>query len=508
MGIINRIATEEYTQTYTNEIVTTIRNDIQNIKNFDVPEYWMSHLDEKIDLIWKAMESAGRNKSAFFFYSDAHWWAKDRNDEGVTWQHSYTTKTEPMLLKYLYQNTPINKTNFGGDFIGEEADITTDNGRKIMSYIYEWRKAIRDLPNHHSVVGNHDDGNEIDGRFTDNFIYSYLFAPEETNDITQGEGFYYYIDNNCEKTRYLYLDTAYKGVTDAQIEFVKEALLSTPSGWHIVAITHKWYETNYNTNPVSTGDMSTDGATLLAMFDAYNARTEYYAECEGWVEFCIGSHTHCDYDGTSEGGIPIILTESSSLNDRSGLNPVPGTITETAISAIIADYNNAKIEIIRIGRGSDREVLLIDHRVVSYTNRLPLAIDTSGAVFDGIGYRTDARISGSSGTSSQTGCCATGYIPCKKGDIIRLENITMSNINNTGQCCVAVYNTLANTIAKTSNLSAIVSSSEWKPVYDGNNLVQFTIPNYTEINDGDIYFRICADVINGTSIITVNETIE
>jgi hypothetical protein len=322
-----------------------------------------------------------------------------------------------------------------------------------------------------------------------------------------GEGFYYYLDNQAEKTRYLYLDTAYKGLDGIQAEFVKQALLSTPSKWHIVAIAHKWYDTDYTTNPASTGALSANGSTLLSMFDDYNARSGEYASCEGWVEFCIGGHTHWDYDGASDNGIPVILVESSSINDRSGFNPAPGTTTETAISAIIADYDNQKINIIRIGRGTNREVT-IGNFIISYVNLLPISLDTSGNIFNNIGYKTESRISGSSGTADATGCCASGYMPCEKLDVVRLENITMSGENGSGHVMIAFYNAIENAIAVSVNITDIKQSgNQCEPVFDGDNLIQFTVPNYPEINDGQVYFRICADVIDDASIVTIGEVI-
>lgn len=472
-----------------------------------VPDYWISHLEQKADEIRQAMEAAGRNKSAFFFYNDAHWWQYKRS-EVDDWSKSYTEKREPALLKYLYKNTPINKTNFGGDFIGEEADITTAEGRSVMAYLWEWRKALRDLPNHHSVVGNHDDGNETDKRYSNNFIYTYLLASEECPEIVHGSDFYYYIDDICEQTRYLYLDTAYIGLDDSQINFVKETLLSTPGGWHIVVISHIWHDTNYSTTPATVGDISHYGTTLLAMFDNYNSRVGEYAEGVAQVEFCIGGHTHIDHVDYSAGGIPVILTESSSLSDRSGLACNAGTTTETALSAIVADYDNHIISIIRVGRGENSEVEIKNY-VVSYTNWLPRAVDMDGeTIFNDMGYATDTRLSGSSGTATATGVCATGFIPCSKGDVVRLANITMDNSSGTGHPNVAVYNELGTSMTLVTNLSGITEGGIWSPVYENGNLIQFTIPNDTKINEGAVYIRICADEITAASVITINEAIE
>lgn len=308
-----------------------------------VPDYWLEHINERVDNIREVMESVGRNKSSFLWYHDAHW--------------NYNYQMSPVLLKYLYEQAPINKTFFGGDIVHNEP--TTLSDRETMEYLWDWRNAIRDLPNHHSVVGNHDDGNTTNKLFPDSYIYAYLMAAEECPQIVRGGDFYYYMDDACEKTRYLFLDTAYKcyWADDAeQTAFVKEALKSTPAGWHIVAISHVWVQMDYSVSPAVPGDFSEPAKTFLNIFDAYNARTGEYSSCVGKVEFCIGGHTHIDLDRMTTGGIPVVITETDSRNVRSGLACNAGTITENSVNAIIADYSTNTINVIRIGRGQSRVV--------------------------------------------------------------------------------------------------------------------------------------------------------
>lgn len=467
-----------------------------------VPDYWLDHLEEKAEDICQAMADAGRNKSAFFFYSDAHWWQLTRSEVSEA-DKSYTVKAEPALLKWLYENTPISKTNFGGDFIGEEADIATAEGRTVMAYIREWRKALRALPRHHSVVGNHDDGNDVNNRYSDSFIYSYLLAAEECPEIVQGDAFYYYIDEHCERTRYLYLDTAYKGLTSEQTAFVTDALKTTPEGWHIVAIAHIWYDANYDTTPPSVGSISANGAALLSLFDSYNARSGDFAECGGWVEFCIGGHTHLDFDGASDGGIPVVLVESSSLNDRSGLGYTVGTITESAVSAIVANYQECRIDLIRIGRGANRSISLTNHASPSYTNQLAISTDADGNIYNGTGYKADTRWSGSGNTeSSLTGKYLSGYIPYTPGQTVYLKNVTMpADDSNSAVHYFSARGT------RISGLGGANVLNYFAGVTDGNNhIVQFTIPNYGDYVS-TTYIRIECTGFDETSIVTVDEPI-
>ena len=335
-----------------------------------VPDYWVEELEAKADAIQTAMEKAGRNKSAFLWYTDAHW-------------ANGNSKVSPSLLNYLYMNTPMNKVNFGGDIIGNSLLAT----REEMKYLYEWRKAIKNLPNHHSVLGNHDmfSSDSVDYE-DDNYRYTMLIAPEESSDMVMGNGNYYYIDNHSEKTRYLYL--CYPNTVQADLmaqgEFIVNALKTTPENWHIVVISHRWFQYSSSSTP-TTGVVSAFEKDILSVFDAYNARVTrsgsnyFYAQdftdAKAKVEFCIGGHIHVDYDFTSDGGIPVIITTADANQNRVPDSTVDsgtiGTTTEAAVYGIIADYNDAeniKITVVGVGRGTSRVVRNSNVKIESISN--------------------------------------------------------------------------------------------------------------------------------------------
>lgn len=374
------------------------------------PSYWTTHLSTKADQIHELMESAGRNKTSFLFYTDAHW--------------DYGAKKAPLLLKYLYNHTPINKTFFGGDIVNSES---TD--REVMTYLWDWRNQVREIPNHHSVVGNHDDGNATNNLFPTNYIYSFLLAAEEDSNVVQGGDMYYYIDDPCEKTRFLFLDTAYIGLNTDQLTFIKESLKSTPENWHIVPISHIWYEPDYdqyNVRPIPIAGYGTGVQNLVNIFDNYNSRADEFSECKAKIEFCIGGHCHRDYTGRTTGGIPIILCETDSYHGRSGLANTAGTTNESAVNAIIVNYTTKNINIVRIGRGENFVVPLVEQTTpATYTNLIPTSVDTTGAVYNGTGYKAGTHISDSDGvteTSASAYWC-TGLIPVNKGDVVRIKYV-------------------------------------------------------------------------------------
>lgn len=355
----------------TQESVSELTEEIDDLKNgvVTVPSYWVSELETKANDIQVAMEKAGRNKSSFLWYTDAHW-------------VNGNAKVSPMLLNYLYKNTPMNKVNFGGDIIGDSLLATRDE----MKYLYEWRNAIRDLPNHHSVFGNHDMfASDSVNYEDDNYRYAFLLAPEESSDMVWGNGNYYYIDNPAEKTRYLYLAylTGNHTAMVGQGNFIVDAIKSVEDGWHIVAIAHRWWQYSSSSTPI-TGSIPQYETEILQIFDEYNVRGKHtasnyfssqdFASGKGKVEFCIAGHIHVDYDIFSNGGIPIIITTADTNQNRVPTSNVDsgtvGTITESAVFGIVADYNEevTKITVVGVGRGTSRVVRASTVKPTSISN--------------------------------------------------------------------------------------------------------------------------------------------
>ena len=487
------------------------KTEIASIVRFgSIPDYWHTHLDERVEDIRRAMESAGRNKSAFFFYSDAHW----------SNETTYTAKLAPALLKYLHAKTPINKTNYGGDIVSAESSDTD-----TMAYLWDWREQLRDLPNHHSVIGNHDDGNTTNNLFSTEYIYAYLFAPEENNDIVWGGDFYYYIDDKSEKTRYLYLDIFYDGVSSAQLEFAKEAIRSVPEGWHIVAVCHAWFANDYSVYPPLLNGFATETQPFLDMFDDYNARSGEYASCGGNVELCIGGHYHLDHYEHTAGGIPVIIVEADTIHNRSGTMPSRGTTDEAAVSAVVCDYNERVVKVIRVGRGESYEVPINWTAPVRYTNVIPLSVASDGTPFaDGKGWMANSRIgsggiyAGNQTPGTDAAQWVTGHIAIDPNidNTIRLKNITFDKTSTNGNHGVFFFDaSFANAKPSSSGnatyltVGTLVANGYAKTEFDGNNIVKFDLKVGTVISNTNIrYFAICCGGLSDDSIITINEPIE
>ena len=462
-----------------------------------IPSYWQEHLDIRVDNIRAAMEKAGRNKSAFLFYSDAHW------DNG--------SKNVPMLLNYLTANTAINKTIFGGDIVGTEPTADTINDRSIMKYLWDWRTQIRNLK-HYSVVGNHDDGNATNNIFSYDYVYSFLFAPEENNSIVRGADTYYYFDENREQTRYLCLDTGYEGLSNlstAQTAFIKDALISTPENWHIVVVSHIWYMPDYNqydVRPIPLTGLSTAATQLCEILNSYNARSGEFENGKAKIEFCIGGHVHRDYVGSTaeNGGIPIILVDCAGMGYRGEFTASIGTISETTVSGIVADYDNDKLSVIRVGRGNSFEVILSTGGSSDIPEEDRPTTPTYTNVLDEVGYKEGYRLSGNSGEEkTSANHDVSGYIPCASGNYIYLKNVNMPDDTADYSCFVGHY-AEDKTFIDGYNYNSSTDGAGTS--YDSNGYcVKFKVHTRSKPVG---FIRICCLNIDDTSIITVNEPIE
>lgn len=454
-----------------------------------IPDYWVEPLSAGTKAIRQAVQRAGMDKSAFLFYTDSHW--------------NYNSGMSPRLLTHLYHNTPLNKVIFGGDIVQTEPDPESAEESDVMEYLWQWRSQIRELK-HYSVVGNHDDGEDTNNLFSYEYVYTYLFAPEDSSEIKRGGYTYYYFDDASEKTRYLCLDTAYEGIYNMsadQIAFLTDSLISTPEGWHIVVAAHAWYAPDYENfvpgEPIGILDMTPHAATVAEVLDQYNARSGPFQGCGARVEFCIGGHLHRDYVGATPGGIPIVLCETDSKQVRSGLEYTDGTAAEAAVSGIVADYANGILSVIRIGRGSSFDVPL-------GTGEVPEQADSGDYtnVLDTVGFMENCRLSAGSGAAVvNANTDLSGLIPVKKGDVVRLKNIIMLDTKDNYYAVIGYYDTDQSYLLPDFMHSGL---QECAPDYDEDgNLTAFTVTN-----DQAAFLRICAKKIDDTSVVTVNEKIE
>lgn len=60
----------------------------------------------------------------------------------------------------------------------------------------------------------------------------------------------------------------------------------------------------------------------------------------------------------------------------------------------------------------------------AYTNQVPLSIDTDGSVFNGVGYIDGYRLSSSGALKEYANSTASGFIPARGGDVVRISGVS------------------------------------------------------------------------------------
>lgn len=495
---------------------TVVEDDEPSIDepSIEVPEYWQNYLAARAAVINTALNAAGSSRSAFLWYTDAHW----------------TTNygTSPVLLEYLSENTRMEKTFFGGDVAVEKTGE--------IEIIQAWQAMVGNIPNHHSVIGNHDNQvTELSASAAERA--EFFFGPEQTSDMVFGTDatngkMYYYIDNAAESTRYICLSTGRMWTTKDEVTWCVGALSSVPANWHIVVISHMWLNSDYSDDGTATLITTPPdyAQSYLDLFDAYNARLSgstsnhsvayNFTAAQAKIEFIIGGHIHQDYDFATTKGIPVILTECDAWQERDDASSASkGTTTESCVYGVVADYNSKVVKVINVGRGSTRTISIPElgsgGEDAGYTNWLTHVVASDGSVSEGTNYVTDTRISVSSGSfeeRSETGWCTTGLIPAKGGDIIRFSGCKFPKTNPfSGSHRGGVYGanedgSYANAMVSMSALVDSAGTQYGYPVYDadGDNIIQFTIPS----NIKGPYIRLVAHEFTAASVLTVNQEIE
>lgn len=151
----------------------------------------------------------------------------------------------------------------------------------------------------------------------------------------------------------------------------------------------------------------------------------------------------------------------------------------------------------------------------TFTNLVPTSIDETGAIYNGVGYKTEVRLSSSSGNESTGGThgTLTGFIKVKSGDVVRFAskgkiiNWPFSNACN----IIHYYNSSKKTVGYLMGkgtysgvcnaTNSVVTEEEYRKKY------RVTVPNNSSIE----WVRVCVYGPNGAAgadlIVTVNEEI-
>lgn len=136
----------------------------------------------------------------------------------------------------------------------------------------------------------------------------------------------------------------------------------------------------------------------------------------------------------------------------------------------------------------------------AYVNQIPISINETGSIYNGIGYKTGVRLSASSWTEKEAnGYCLTGFIPYKNGDKIRLKDIPFNvDTDEANANYIAFYDANFQKVCFTTP-GWMFKAEEGNGVFANSEVLNGT--------DKASYFRISIKGDLSNSIITINEPI-
>lgn len=327
------------------------------------------------------------------------------------------------------------------------------------------------------VAGNHDDApyQGSGGRLSKTELFARLGAQNYRQpvavDPANPAGGYGYLDLETKKLRIIYLntddkagwhsaasadgsDTAYlnaHNISGAQLAFLAGTALDLsakqdPAAWGIVILSHVALNISGSYTDCDTGQrLAHSTANAAALLLAYKTGTagslthngvavdyDFRTAARGELLCCIHGHNHCYCSEVLEGniqsiGVPNVMNgREQTSEDGTCYTKTAGTGQGTSFCVITIDRAAHIIYADHCGAGYDRSWEYTPAQAEGYRNQIPLATDTDGSLYNGVGYKNNSRI-GSGGTvTDYSHFVATGFIPYRFGDLLRVQGGTFT----------------------------------------------------------------------------------
>lgn len=296
---------------------------------YRLPLYWQNYMNTKLPAIQEQVRESSMTGDSFMFFTDYH--------------IEYNSGNTHLLMKYILDKTPIHKVVFGGDIYNGSTSKEASIG-KCQSFA----DRFNGIPMF-GIRGNHEynlnDGGSASVKLTEDDIYNFVVKPCEDKITSTGE-MYYYVDNEPQKMRYIFLDTRNIIGTDpddaaidqTQLSWLKNILSELESGWNVVIFSHEFLAYSSGTFSVSA-----DGEAI----------EQAIAESNTSATICAIICGHVHRDGSLiRNGIPCIVTTWNGYYSDS--NRKLRTTTELAFDVFTVDTKNKTVKALRVGYGSDR----------------------------------------------------------------------------------------------------------------------------------------------------------
>lgn len=332
-----------------------IKNNNNNDTFSSLPDYYFPYIDNKIDEINNLI--VDNDGDSFIFLTDVHW--------------GNNAKKSNAIIDYIRNKTGINKIIFGGDIITAYGSKET-----MMNQNYEFNQYFNNFQlfkDWFPIVGNHDftirfnseseDGSTLNSLQTFNLIFSNL----ESYITINKEEMCYFVDNNTEKIRYIFINT-------------QDGPIKTDVGWGLTYdvsqsqlnwLTNKALNTDYSIIVIGHIPIGEEMPTypqnlelVRKTFEAFNNRenldltlnektvTKDFTNSAGKILFYLSGHNHRDRNFEAN-NLKHISCGCDALYKDDIYERTPNTISEQIISVFIVDKKE-KINLVRIGAGENR----------------------------------------------------------------------------------------------------------------------------------------------------------
>lgn len=202
------------------------------------------------------------------------------------------------------------------------------------------------------------------------------------------------------------------------------------------------------------------------------------------------------------------LSDSVRSGQSFTANIIPDTDTEVFDAQVImggvdvtaTSYSGSRIN---IGSVTGDIILKIrSYRPLACTNWIPISTTSSGDIYNDVGYKADTYINNGEDRTDY-GKFATGFIPIKNGDIVRLRNMSFTSGQPNHR--IAFYNSSYGSIGHMAANGSYLMNTTLKGIMEDNNYVQFTMNTSHASSKNASFIRICCADISDESIVTVNE---
>lgn len=150
----------------------------------------------------------------------------------------------------------------------------------------------------------------------------------------------------------------------------------------------------------------------------------------------------------------------------------------------------------------------------AYTNLVPTSVDTDGSIYNGKGYKDNARLSSSGGVSgsAQAGSAVTGFMPYSKGGIVRVKGGLWAGLTSAqGHYYIHAYNASKGFLAGLAATDGLASTAAKYDAATGVTTFDFsklsTSNSIRAAFEKAAFFRLNAKGAGADLIVTVNEEI-